>query len=105
MAAKGMNWASRLLKALVLLMIVQSAVGVTWGDFTSAECVAPNQRKWYSRLFDIEGNDWNKACMSTPATVNGQYFEHPTNCVNKGVLGEYGEFYVTDATCNNQRRP
>jgi len=97
-----MKWASWLLRALLLLMIVQSAVGVTWGSFTSAECIAPNLRKWYSRLFDIQG-DWNTACHNTPANVGGQHFDRPSNCVNKGVNGEWGEFYVTDPTCNDQR--
>jgi hypothetical protein len=102
MAAKGMNWACRLLQALVLLMIVQSAVAVTWGEFASAECNGVNTRRWYARLYDIQG-DWNTACMSTPATVNGQHFDRPTNCVNKGLGGEWGEFSVTDATCNGAR--
>jgi len=94
-----MKWASWVLRALLLLMIVQSVVGANWGSFTKDNCISRGVRKWYSRLWNIQG-DWQTACRNTPATVNGQFFNSPNNCVNRGAGGEWGEFWLSDSSCN-----
>jgi len=88
------------LGALILLVAMQMAAAAHWGDFARSDCQRKGFRKWYSRLWDIKG-DWNSACRSTPATVNNFYFPAPDNCVDKGIGGMWGEFYVPDGSCNS----
>jgi len=87
-----------MLGLLVVLLTVQCARAANWGAFAVDDVCVQGQRKWFAQLHNILG-DWNAACLNTPATVNGVYFARPTNCVNKGVGGEWGEFYVPDPTC------
>ncbi|KAH7429821.1 hypothetical protein KP509_09G067800 [Ceratopteris richardii] len=70
-----------------------------WGEFKRDGCVLPGYRKYSARLWNIKG-DWEKSCRSMEATVQGTYFRVPDNCVNRGLRGEHGEFYVLDATCD-----
>jgi hypothetical protein len=44
--------------------------------------------------------EWvDEACKAAPATILGQSFPSPTRCVDKGLLGEWGEWVVNDASC------
>jgi hypothetical protein len=72
--------------------------GAKWGDFSSNAC-SGGTRTYWARLWNIVG-DWDAACRMTPATVGGTRFARPTRCINKGVAGMFGEFDVSDASCN-----
>jgi len=77
--------------------IVQAA---NWGDFQPDKCLRFGVRQYYSRLWNIPvTQSWDAACKSTPATINGISFSAATRCVDKGPLGEWGEFDVPDSSC------
>ncbi|MEO8602723.1 MAG: hypothetical protein ABI629_09110, partial [bacterium] len=74
--------------------------GPHWNTFVKDVCLDVGSRKWYSRLENIPpGANWNTACLATAADVAGVHFDHPSNCVDRGIEGEFGEFYVPDAEC------
>lgn len=85
-----------------LCMLAQQLIAVDaahWGSFSQAKCISPGYMKYYSRLWDIQG-DWSTACKEAPATINGVYYTSPENCVDKGVSGMWGEWKVEDSSCN-----
>ncbi|KAI9000850.1 hypothetical protein BD414DRAFT_472918 [Trametes punicea] len=75
-------------------------VGVWYVDFDE-----PNCRPYWERLYDKgcsagqtgvrrfearldgigKGDNWEMMCATTPATINGFYFAHPSSCENRGV--------------------
>ncbi|KAF8074509.1 hypothetical protein FPV67DRAFT_584750 [Lyophyllum atratum] len=72
-----------------------------WGDKTEDECVDNSVRKWYARLWDISGDvDWMTMCTTTPATVDGNHYDSPSQCDDKGILGAWGVWNVPDKSCS-----
>ncbi|MCB1763508.1 MAG: hypothetical protein KDI27_10270 [Gammaproteobacteria bacterium] len=82
-----------------------------WGNelgkagLVRGDCSALHIRKHYARLWDIaDGIDWNRACHTKPATI-GPWTGAPSRCVNKGILGMWGEWYVEDIACTADKLP
>ncbi|KAF8595766.1 hypothetical protein BDV93DRAFT_548662 [Ceratobasidium sp. AG-I] len=72
-----------------------------WGNFKDEGCIQRGQRRMYARLFGLSMNeDWKAACTTMPARVNGKWYNRPTYCDDKAVLGIYGVFQVNDGSCN-----
>ncbi|KAI5077972.1 hypothetical protein GOP47_0007796, partial [Adiantum capillus-veneris] len=84
---------------LQLILLLHASSAANWGSFSKGSCVLPGYRKYSSRLWNIKG-DWESQCKGTSATVQGTYFSSPDKCVNRGLGGEWGEFYVLDSGCN-----
>lgn len=70
-----------------------------WGDVQMDDCILPGYRKYYARLWDIDG-DWMEACRNELIYIHARYYSSPNNCVDKGFLGIWGEWYVQDSSCN-----
>ncbi len=83
-----------------LLLMPVSAEAQKWGAFQAGDCTGIGKRLYFSRLWNIPlGRSWEDACTHTPATIKGTLFNSPSRCVNKGLLGEWGEFDVPDSSC------
>lgn len=68
----------------------------TWATINRQTCRGKGVRQYSGQLMNIVGS-WEAACANMPATVAGQYFEHPSRCiVNNGM---WGEFDVSDESC------
>lgn len=84
---------------LALASALPCAAGAQeWGNFDDDGCVKSQVRQFSAQLLNIPG-DWEDACNSMPADVNGQHFDSPTRCV--WSFGMWGEFEVADASCPN----
>jgi hypothetical protein len=69
---------------------------VNWGDWSN-ECVDQNTKKYFSRLWNIDGN-WDDVCaqqIKNPGITNIGTVVN-TKCINKGISGMWGEVYVQD---------
>lgn len=91
----------------LILLLVASAPGfasaANWGNIKNDGCVMDHGgvRKYSSRLWNISG-DWDLACRQASATVQGQFFQRPHQCVNLGWGGMWGEWYVQDNSCKTK---
>src|SRR6266478_195527 len=72
-----------------------------WGTPQDNGCSSTGIRTFGSRLWNIpRGQSWNAACQGTPITIQGRTFASPTRCIDKGGLGEWGEWDFPDTSCN-----
>ena len=72
----------------------------SWGSVGDNDCVSPGIKNKFARL-NGAGKDWNADCAATPITINGQTFSgSDTQCIDKGLLGEWGQWNVVDTSCN-----
>jgi len=70
-----------------------------WGNFQKDTCITAGVRQCSAILHDVpSGQSWERACRTTPATIENQFFSGPTRCVNTG-LNVWGQFDVSDPTC------
>ena len=71
----------------VFSAIAIPAHAVKWGDFKDNGCVGKNLRSYSAVLWDIPwGQSWEDTCSKTSATVAGNYFPRPTQCVKTNVV-------------------
>jgi hypothetical protein len=87
-----------------LLTPLTAAAAPRWGAFKRDGCVAVNKRQYSAQLWGIQG-DWNRACITAGASINGQKFRRPARCKNMGAGGMWGEFDVHDSTCHARWGP
>ena len=89
------------------LSIAALAFADNWGSFQSDFCrgetfsTGVGLRQYSSVLWGISwGQSWEDHCARASATVQGQYFNTPTRCVNDNGHNEWGEFDVNDGGCS-----
>ncbi|MDO8366981.1 MAG: hypothetical protein Q7T20_09305 [Saprospiraceae bacterium] len=70
-----------------------------WSDWKDNGCTGTGKRTYYARLENTRTNDWKNECENTSFDLNGKTYSKPTRCIDKGVLGMWGEIDVTDGTC------
>ncbi|KAI0375812.1 hypothetical protein BV20DRAFT_18204 [Pilatotrama ljubarskyi] len=59
-----------------------------WGSFDGMGCTPgkPGIRRYEARLYGVnDGDDANMMCATTPATIRGVHFEHPSSCEHRGI--------------------
>ena len=77
-----------------------------WGNFKNDGCMDRATNCGFTRYSSVlwgipPGVSWEDTCAATAADVAGTHFEAPNRCVNVGPgINEWGEFYVSDQTCN-----
>lgn len=85
----------------VLLCFSASAYAQTYWrqPWQVKHCTGLGTRQFSSQLMNIPwGQDWQSACRTMPADINGQHFNAPTRCINNA--GMWGEFdNVRDESC------
>ncbi|KZT12726.1 uncharacterized protein LAESUDRAFT_719021 [Laetiporus sulphureus 93-53] len=70
-----------------------------WGELYDRGCVANGKHRYEARLVNVRaGDDWERMCSSTPATIAGEYFPIPTFCENRGLF-EMGVWDTKDPRC------
>jgi hypothetical protein len=70
-----------------------------WGPFKTDECKAPGLVQKSSILEGIPaGASWEEACQHMGADIDGNWYPHPTRCVNTRVA-MWGEFDVPAEGC------
>ncbi|KAI0722797.1 hypothetical protein C8Q76DRAFT_720350 [Earliella scabrosa] len=72
-----------------------------WDRLSHLGCSAGRTgfRRYSSRLMNLRrGDDWNKMCSTTPATISNVQFDHPTICVDEN-RGRTGIWDVPDSSC------
>lgn len=85
---------------LVLAISPPALAAVHWGTISANSCSTMEHRQYSAQLLDIPfGQSWEAACASASATIRGVFFARPTRCVNKGLLGMWGEWDVPDNGC------
>jgi len=100
-AKKGI--ASALFIAALFINPIIAEAAMHWGDFQKDSCIDNGVRQYSSRLWDIPiGAKWDTACKGTVATINGNTYNAPARCIDKGALGMWGEFNVPDQTCQSR---
>jgi len=65
-----------------------------WDYVRRKDCTALGSglRRYEAKLGDFHGDeDAEKLCLSTPLTINGQVFQHPMACSNRGYRGRWTE--------------
>ncbi|KAG8768851.1 hypothetical protein FRC12_005330 [Ceratobasidium sp. 428] len=73
-----------------------------WGRFDTKSCGQCGERRKVSRLWNLSlGDNWKAICSTTPAEIDGKFYEHPAYCEDKGISGIWASFYVPDASCGN----
>ncbi|WP_428241109.1 membrane dipeptidase [Gynuella sp.] len=101
--------------AVLLLAGVESAVaepnwaalvGTNYFTHQDDGCIATGKyagkHKYASRLWNIpSGESWEQACAETPMTLAGRTYESPHECVNTGITGIWGEWYIADSQCED----
>jgi len=76
-----------------------------WDRFRDKGCTGAGSgfHRWEARLWNIKrGDDWMTMCSTTPATIRGINFNHPTYCVDNGIAGMIGMWDTEDALCRRQ---
>ncbi|MGW4528047.1 glycoside hydrolase family 18 protein [Amycolatopsis sp. NPDC004378] len=68
-----------------------------WGHMEREDETPPGFIRYRSRLWGLSlSDDWKAAARKTPAVVEGQYFDQPTDIDDRGIGGLYGIFDVKD---------
>ncbi|TBU39033.1 hypothetical protein BD309DRAFT_873169 [Dichomitus squalens] len=91
----------------------RNGVWATWYiDFEEPRCITywdtlrdlgcssaqSGKRRYEARLMNLtHRDDWDAMCSTTPATINGIHFDHPTACEDRA--GATGVWDVPDDTC------
>lgn len=73
-----------------------------WDRFRDKGCTGAGSgfHRWEARLWNIKrGDDWMTMCSTTPATIQGIQFDHPTYCVDEGIAGIMGMWETQDTLC------
>lgn len=90
-----------------LLSIAAPTFADNWGDFQSDNCIGETfntgvgLRQYSSILWGIPPfQSWEDHCARASATVQGQYFNTPTRCINDHGINMWGEFDVKDQSCS-----
>jgi GH18 family chitinase len=67
-----------------------------WGHMEEADSSPAGFKRYVSRLWGLPtfGGDWVASAKATPALVEGQYFNEPSDYDDKGIGGFYGYFDV-----------
>lgn len=85
---------------LVLAISPPALAATHWGAISANSCSTMEHRQYSAQLLGIPfGQSWEAACASASATISGIFFARPTRCVNKGLLGMWGEWDVPDSRC------
>lgn len=78
---------AKITAAALTVFATAPAAAQHWGDFRDDGCVREDLRAYSAILWDIPwGASWEVTCANMPATVAGQYFEHPTICAKSSVV-------------------
>lgn len=57
------------------------------------------QQRYEATLRNLHhGDDWDKMCQTTPAVVNGIYFDHPTVCQDRVCVSDLLVYDITSQT-------
>ena len=68
-----------------------------WGHMETVEKAPSGFKRYRSRLWGLSlKDDWKAAARKTPALIEGQYFDQPTEIDDQGVSGIYGVFDVSN---------
>ncbi|KAF8595765.1 hypothetical protein BDV93DRAFT_573747 [Ceratobasidium sp. AG-I] len=55
--------------------------GLSWGTFEDQGCIQQGQRRMYAKLIGLGiKHDWNVACTTMPARINGKWYNTPAYC-------------------------
>ncbi|KAI0750973.1 hypothetical protein C8Q80DRAFT_543533 [Daedaleopsis nitida] len=72
-----------------------------WDNIHNKGCAPGHSgmKRIEARLWGIQhGDNWEKMCATTPATIDGQLFDHPMTCDNRGsISGMVGIWDVPDS--------
>ncbi|KAI9056516.1 hypothetical protein FKP32DRAFT_1585790 [Trametes sanguinea] len=61
-----------------------------WGQIASEGCSPgqPGIERFEGRLLGIgSGEGWSTMCTTTPATIRGLHYDHPSSCEDRGLFG------------------
>ena len=69
-----------------------------WGHMEESSGAPPGFKRYISRLWGLPtfGGDWVGSSRKTPALIEGQYFDQPTDHRDQGIGGFFGIFDVSD---------
>ncbi|KUM68250.1 glycoside hydrolase family 18 protein [Streptomyces curacoi] len=68
-----------------------------WGHMERVDGGPSGLTRYRSRLWGLSlSDDWQAAARKTPALIEGQYFDQPTEIDDQGISGLYGVFDVSD---------
>ncbi|MFI1952941.1 glycoside hydrolase family 18 protein [Streptomyces xinghaiensis] len=68
-----------------------------WGHMEAGEGGPSGYTRYRSRLWGLSlSDDWKAGARQTPALIEGQYFDQPTEIDDQGIGGLYGLFDVSN---------
>lgn len=70
-----------------------------WGHVKNEGCKGAGYRRYASRLWGIHSASWAAMCQTTPIVLAGHTFPGAMRCVNKHVMGMWGQWMVPDENC------
>lgn len=74
-----------------------------WGSLETGSCTGDGLQQYTARLWNIPSEfEWNYACYTTPATINGKAIPKPRQCLDYGFFGGiWGVFDAQSTSCDN----
>ncbi|EJD54572.1 hypothetical protein AURDEDRAFT_110155 [Auricularia subglabra TFB-10046 SS5] len=72
-----------------------------WGHVKNDGCAGAGFRRFASRLWGIHSANWAAMCKTTPIVLAGQTLTGAMRCVNKHVMGMWGQWFLPDEGCTH----